>query len=84
MLLSPVPHRLRKVLSNPERKASAGFCAMQALFFVFTPFTYSLKNQSPAVKWCNPDAATMLLSVHHQRHRLFYKRKLLLLLINSK
>lgn len=43
----------------------------------FTPFLSFLpqKKVRPAVKWCNPDAVTMLLSVNHQRHHLFFKGK---------
>lgn len=27
------------------------------------------------MKWCNPDTVTMLLSVNHQRHHLFFNRE---------
>lgn len=88
-LLPLVPRcKLRKLLSNLEKKASARFFAMQPMFFVFilllSLLSSSKKKVRPAVKWRNPDAVTMLLSVNHQRHRLFFKGKKLTLLMNSK
>ncbi len=52
-------------------------------FFSFLP-QKKKKKVRPAVKWRNPDAVTMLLSVNHQRHHLFFKGKKLALLMNSK
>lgn len=82
LLVTPSSPTLRKLLSNLEKKASARFFAMQPMFFVFilllsllfSPF-FLKKKVRPAVKWCNPDAVTMLLSVNHQRHHLFFKGK---------
>lgn len=83
-----VPYcKLRKLLSNPEKKASARFFAMQPVFFVFilvpSFFSASKKKKKkkievrPAVKGCNPDAVTVLLFVNHQRHHfaIFFQEK---------
>lgn len=83
-LLPPVPRcKVQKLLSNPQKKASAfkAFFAMQPsslyLFSCFyLPFSFlSQKKVRPAVKCCNPDAVTMFLSANHQRHYLFFNGK---------
>lgn len=55
---------------HPEKKASARFFATSQRFLyllLLFPFSSFLpRKKVPAVKWCNPDAVTMLLSVNHQ------------------
>lgn len=82
-LLPLVPHcKPWKLLSNPEKTASARFFATQPMLFVFIlllslpfPLFCLQKKVRPAVKCCNPDAVTTLLSANHQRHRLFFRGK---------
>ena len=96
-LLPPVPRcklgKAAEQLRNPT--TSARFLTMQPMFLVFKPrlsFPFAFlpqKTPRPAVRLCNPDAVTMLLSSHHQRHHLFFKgkereTKKLVLLMNSK
>lgn len=76
------PHcKRRRLLSNAQEEASARFfCNAGEVLCIHTP-AFSLfiprkkKKAKPAVKWCNPDAVTMLLSVNHQRHHFFFKGK---------
>lgn len=77
-------HKRRHQHSKHSLQCSQVLCIYTPAFIFLSLFFHKKKKVRPAVKCCNPDAVTMFLSANHQRHYLFFNRKKLAPLMNSK